>query len=77
MQIGKNQIPVKPPILTKLFDGLLLLVKLLQSFLIHAWNIVGLGLVTVLLISKHTDGHLGPWDVAQPNQKKNTNIDNL
>lgn len=44
-------------------DQLLVLVQLLQSFSIHEFNAVGLGLITMLLVTQNAHLHLGTGDV--------------
>jgi hypothetical protein len=52
--------------LTQLLDGLLVLVKLLQGFSVHGGNVVRRSLVTMLLVTKNANAHLGAGDVLQP-----------
>lgn len=56
--------------LTQFLDQFLVLVEFLQSFGIHTWDVVGLGLITMLLITKDADGHLRAGDVPQPVNNK-------
>ena len=51
---------------TQLLDELLVLVQLLESLNIHARQFVGLGFITMLLISKDAHPHLGLGDGPQP-----------
>lgn len=53
-------------IYTKFFDEFLILVQFFQSFRVHVRNIVGLGLVTMLLIAKNTYLHLWSRNILQP-----------
>ena len=48
--------------LTQFLHQLLVLVQFLQSFCVHAWDVVGFRLVTMRSITKNTHFHLGPWD---------------
>lgn len=52
--------------LTELLDELLVLVQLLQRLAVHARDVVGLGLVAMLLISEDANGELGSRDVLEP-----------
>jgi hypothetical protein len=52
--------------LTQLLDELLVLVELLQGFGVHGGNAVRLSLVTMLLVTKNANAHLGARDVLQP-----------
>lgn len=52
--------------LTELFHQFLVLVELLEGFSVHAWQVVGLGLVAVLLVSQDTHLKLWPRNVLQP-----------
>ena len=52
-------------ILTKLLHQLLVLVQLLQVLHSHLIDAQRLGLLTVLMVSKHTNGHLWPRRVRQ------------
>lgn len=54
--------------LTQVLDQFLVLVKLLQSFNIHEWDVVGLGLITMLLVSQNTDLHVGARDMLEPGE---------
>ena len=51
--------------LTKLLDLLLVLVEGLKSLDIHVWDIVLLGLLDVVCVSKNANGKVWPWDVRK------------
>ena len=52
--------------LSKLFDKLLVLVKLLQVFGVHARNTIVVGFITMLLIAQNADLHFWTRNVLQP-----------
>jgi hypothetical protein len=60
-------------LLCKLLHQLLVLVEFLQSFSIHEWNIVGLGLVAMLLISQDADLHFWARNELQPVEGRKEN----
>lgn len=51
---------------TELLDQLLVLVELLESLNVHVRKVSSFGFITVLLVSQHTDGELGPGESPQP-----------
>lgn len=52
--------------LGQLLHQLLVLVELLEGFGVHEWDIVGLGLVAMLLITENAHLHLWTRNVLQP-----------
>ena len=55
---------------TKIFDKFFVLVQFLQSFGIHARDVVGDGFITMLLITENADRHLWSWDMLEPVEVK-------
>ena len=60
--------------LTQLLNELLVLVQLLQSLGIHAFDVVGLGFIAVLLVSQNADGHLRSGNIPEPHGSRETLI---
>lgn len=53
-------------LLGQFLHQLLVLVEFLQSFSVHVGNVIGLGLVAMLLVTEDADLHLWPRNVLQP-----------
>lgn len=66
MGVQQPDICAEKKLCTELLDQLLVLVELLESLNVHVRKVSSFGFITVLLVSQHTDGELGPGESPQP-----------